>query len=188
MALMVVGVACSGCGRGETDSHLVTVETGTLNVVAEESGTAEVHTDVLDVSNLEVVASTVSKEAVVTDTECFELASECEEDNAFDVVAEEMQTEVSPEKNTESTEADVPESASEVTTEVSAEETTEEPAETNTPTETPVEQTTEKVVEEAVVAYDPNYIVALCNEKIKAYGKILIWENLDNLLVEGKIT
>lgn len=46
-------------------------------------------------------------------------------------------------------------------------------------------QTTEDVMEDISVAYDPSYVVALAIEKIKAYGKILVWENLDRLPAEG---
>ena len=49
-------------------------------------------------------------------------------------------------------------------------------------------EVTEEPEEEAFIAYDPNYVVALATEKTKGYGKILVWENLDRLLAEGKIT
>lgn len=54
--------------------------------------------------------------------------------------------------------------------------------------ESEVPEVTELLEEEAFVAYDPNYVVALATEKTKAYGKILVWENLDRLLAEGSIT
>lgn len=57
--------------------------------------------------------------------------------------------------------------------------------ESETPEVTELPETPE---EEAFVAYDPNYVVALATEKTKAYGKILVWENLDWLLAEGSIT
>lgn len=193
LLVMVIGVGCSGCSPADKDRDATTIEaTNSEVVVSDETEATEVHIDAQGVSDLEVVESIESEEPEVTETENSSSASEAyEEDTAPEDVAEEMETDASSEETTETTdttEADVSEGTSEVTTESSTEETTEEPAETNLPTETPVEQTTEEAVEDTFVAYDPNYIVALCNEKIKAYGKILIWENLDKLLAEGKIT
>lgn len=68
------------------------------------------------------------------------------------------------------------------------EETTEAPAENCPSTDTSEEEPKEDVVDDEFVAYDPNYVVSLAIEKTKAYGKILVWENLDRMLAEGKIT
>lgn len=87
----------------------------------------------------------------------------------------------------------VPETDESMEQEVSSDttESNPEPA-TETPPEIPreelAEEVTEEPEEEAFVAYDPNYVVALATEKTKAYGKILVWENLDRLLAEGSIT
>ena len=67
-------------------------------------------------------------------------------------------------------------------------ETTEAPAENCPSTDTSEEEPKEDVVDDEFVAYDPNYVVSLAIEKTKAYGKILVWENLDRMLAEGKIT
>lgn len=193
LLVMVIGVGCSGCSS--VDKHRAATTAGTVDfevVVPNEIEPTEVQIDAQGVPALETVESTESEESVVIETENSSSASEAyEEDTAPEDVAEKLETDASSEEaaeTTDSTEADIPETTSEVTTESSTEETTEESTETNLATETSVEQTTEEAVEEVFVAYDPNYIVALCNEKIKAYGKILIWENLDNLLAEGKIT
>ena len=193
LLVMVIGVGCSGCSPADKDRDATTV--GVVNsevIMPDETEPTEVQIDAQGVLDLEAVASTESEEPEVTETENSSSASETyEEDTAPEDVAEEMETDASSGEATEttdSTETDVPEGTSEVTTESFTEETTEESTEANLATETPVEQTTEEVSEEEFVAYDPNYIVALCNEKIKAYGKILIWENLDSLLAEGKIT
>lgn len=80
-----------------------------------------------------------------------------------------------------------------VTTEATAEPTVEAQTEssgepTETSTEQSTEQTPEALPENSFIAYDPNRVVALATEKTKAYGKILVWENLDRLLAEGQIT
>lgn len=70
----------------------------------------------------------------------------------------------------------------------------EAPASTEAPTpaptepETPKEQPAEAPKEAEVVAYNPNEVVSLATEKTKAYGKISIPEDLDNMLANGEIT
>lgn len=191
LLIMVMGVGCSGCSSADRDATMVDTVNSEV-IVPDETENTEVQIDAQEASDLEIVGSTESEEIVVIETENSSSATEdYEEDVAPEDMTEEMEAEASLEEITETVEgveAYVPETTSEVTTEVSTEETSEELAEANPSTETSVEQTTEEAVEETFVAYDPNYIVALCNEMIKAYGKILIWENLDNLLAEGEIT
>lgn len=68
---------------------------------------------------------------------------------------------------------------------------TQEPQQTN---ETPAEQTTQPAPETtqpqqpARVEYSPQNVVALATAKTKAAGKVLLTENLDNLLANGLIT
>lgn len=103
---------------------------------------------------------------------------------------ESMEQEV-PSDITESSVASEEPEASEETESVEATESNPEPATETTPEitrEEPAEEVTEEPEEEAFVAYDPNYVVAPATEKTKAYGKILVWENLDRLLAEGSIT
>ena len=62
----------------------------------------------------------------------------------------------------------------------------------NTPPNTPSNQP-EHVVpstpsQPTVVSYSPQTVVQLATAKTKGYGKILLTENLDRLLAEGKIT
>lgn len=70
----------------------------------------------------------------------------------------------------------------------------EPPASTEVPTTTPTEpeqtkeQSTEAPTEAEAVAYSPNEVVSLATAKTKAYGKISIPEDLDNMLANGEIT
>ena len=66
-----------------------------------------------------------------------------------------------------------------------------EPQQTN---ETPAEQTTQPAPEATQpqqpsrVEYSPQNVVALATAKTKAAGKVLLTENLDNLLANGQIS
>lgn len=186
IAVMVVGIGCSGCGL---------------------SGAGEVESAVdVGISNEEVIDISV-EELLTTENTTVESVPEIEEsvENESSVeTTESTVKEAEPQENTESenTESSEVTTSSEVSKEAETEETTEVAPEstteksTETPTEAPKEVATEEVAEttteepeeETFVAYDPDYVVALATEKTKAYGKILVWENLDRLLAEGKIT
>lgn len=65
---------------------------------------------------------------------------------------------------------------------------TEAPTPAPTEPEQPKEQPTEAPAEVETVAYDPYEVVSLATAKTKAYGKISIPEDLDNMLANGEIT
>lgn len=179
MAVMVVGIGCSGCGlsgAGEVES---VVDVGISNK------------ELVDVSEEEILLTeNTTGELIPENEESVEDESSAETTESSLVGNESESSEVSestevieePEVSEEPVVEETTEIASEPTTEASTEEPSEEP------TEEVTESTTEEPEEEAFVAYDPNYVVALATEKTKAYGKIFVWENLDRLLVEGKIT
>lgn len=174
IAVMSIGISCYGCGLsggGEVES---VKDVGISNEeVIDSSETGAFITEDVTVELVPGIEESV--ESSVDTTESSEREEEPETSEGTETeVSEETETEETTEVTTEST----TETSTEVPTETSKEETTEEVAET----------TTEETEEDAFVAYDPNYVVALATEKTKAYGKILVWENLDRLLAEGKIT
>lgn len=183
MAVMVVGIGCSGCGlsgAGEVES---VVDVGISNeevvdVSEEEIFLTENTTGELIPENEESVEDESSAET--TESSLVGNESESSEVSESTEVTEEPEVSEEPvaEETTEATPGPTTETSDEAPTETPEQEATEEVAET----------TTEKLEEEAFVAYDPNYVVMLATEKTKAYGKILVWENLDRLLAEGKIT
>lgn len=137
------------------------------------------------ISNAEEID--VSEEETLIVVETSEAVPETDESMGQEVSSDITKSSV------DSEEPEVPE-VTELPEETESVETTEfnpEPASETTseiPREEPAEEVTEESEEEAFVAYDPNYVVALATEKTKAYGKILVWENLDRLLAEGSIT
>lgn len=107
--------------------------------------------------------------------------------------AEESKEEPEPTTEPESPQQGTEQSKREETT-PSQEEKPEQTATTEAPTpatkepEAPKEQPAEAPTEAEVVAYNPNEVVSLATEKTKAYGKISIPEDLDNMLANGEIT
>lgn len=173
IAAMVVGIGCSGCGLSCAGEVECVVDVGVTNE------------EVIDSSNSEnLITENVTVEPVPGIEERAENESSVDTTESSEIVEEPVMPEVpeSPEVSEET--------ETEETTETTPEPTTESPAEapTEEPTEEVTEPTTEVPEEETFVAYDPNYVVALATEKTKSYGKILVWENLDRLLAEGKIT
>ncbi len=169
IAVMVVEIGCSGCGLSG-------------------GGVVESAMDVC-ISNEEVIDISVEELLTTENTtvESVPKIEESEEESSVEITKFSV-GETEPQEDTESeetTEATLG-PATETSTEVPTEAPTEAPKEEAT--EEVVETTTEEPEEETFVAYDPNYVVALATEKTKAYGKILVWENLDRLLAEGKIT
>lgn len=179
MVVMVVGIGCSGCGlsgAGEVESA---VDVGITNEeVIDVSEEVIFSTENTTGESVLEIEESVEHESSTEITESSVVGNESESSEASESTEVTEEPEVSEEPVVEET----TESAPEPTTEAS----TEEPAEE--PTEEVTEPTTEEPEEEAFVAYDPNYVVALATEKTKAYGKILVWENLDRLLAEEKIT
>ena len=163
--VLAVGLGSSGCDLSGGSKFETITDAGISN--AEE----------IDVSEEETLIVVETSEAVPETDES---------------MGQEVSLDIT-ESSVDSEESEVPE-VTELLEETESVETTEsnlKPATETTPEiprEEPAEEVTEEPEEEAFVAYDPNYVVALATEKTKAYGKILVWENLDRLLAEGSIT
>lgn len=132
----------------------------------------------------------VSEEETLIAEETSEAVLETDESMEHEVSSDITESSVASEEPEAPEVTELPE-APEETESVETTESNPEPA-TETTTEIPrgesAEEVTEEPEEEAFVAYDPNHVVALAISKTKAYGKILVWENLDRLLAEGSIT
>lgn len=170
--VLAVGLGGSGCVLSGNRGFETITDAGISN--AEENDTSEEETLIVKETS-EVVPETdeSTEQEVSSDTTESSVASEESESPEVTELPE------SPEE-TESvgTTESNPEPATETTLEIPREE----------PAEEVTEPTTEEPEEEAFVAYDPNYVVALATKKTKAYGKILVWKNLDRLLPKGSIT
>lgn len=166
--MLAVGLGGYGCGLSGGSEFETITDAGISN--AEENDVSEEETLIVEETSEAVPETDESMEQEVSsDTTESSVASE--ESEAPEVTElPETPEETESEETTESN----PEPATETTREI--------------PREEPAEEVTEEPEEEAFVAYDPNYVVALATEKTKAYGKILVWENLDRLLAEGSIT
>lgn len=183
MVVMVVGIGCSECGLSSGGEVESAVDVGISNEevidISEEELLATENTTVESIPEIE---ESVENESSAETTESTVVGEESElpEVSETTEVTEEPEVSEEPvaEETTEATPGPTIETSTEAPTEVPKEETTED---VSIPT-------TEDPEKEAFVAYDPNYVVALATEKTKAYGKILVWENLDRLLAEGKIT
>ncbi len=175
IAVMVIGIGCSRCSLssgGEVESEM---DVGISNEeVVDYSETENLITENVTVEPVWQVEESTEESSVDT-TESSESVEGSEASKVTEAV------EVTEETETEETTESTPEPTTEKSTEAPMEEPTEEPIEEVTETRTEEQENT-------FVAYDPNYVVALATEKTKAYGKILVWENLDRLLAEGKIT
>ena len=172
IAVMVVGIGCSGCGLfGGSEFETIT-----------DAGIS--YEEEMDVSEEETLIVEETSEAVPETDESMEqeVSSDITESSVDSENPEAPEVTELPEVPEETESVETTETNPEPATETNPEISREEPAEEVT------EPTTKKPEEEAFVAYDPNYVVALATEKTKAYGKILVWENLDRLMAEGSIT
>ena len=169
----------------------------------------------LTVCTLILAGCSGQKEQPITESQSVETTSQVEETESTESVETEDVDIAEAESTEESVQADAEESKEEPepTTEPEKpqqeaeqskpEETTpsqeekpepEPPASTEAPTpaptepEQPKEQPTEAPTEVETVAYDPYEVVSLATAKTKAYGKISIPEDLDNMLANGEIT
>lgn len=168
IAVMVVGIGCSGCGLFGVSEFEIITDAGISN--AEEIDVSEEETLIVEETSEAVPETDESMEQEVS-SDITESSVDSEESEAPEVT--ELLEAPEETESVETTESN-PEPATETTTEI--------------PREESAEEVTEEPEKEAFVAYDPNYVVALATEKTKAYGKILVWENLDRLLAEGSIT
>ena len=187
IAVMVVGIGCFGCGLSGAGEIESAVDVGNSNeevidILVEELLTTENTT----VESFPEIEESVENESSAEITESTVVG----EESKLPEVSETTEVTEEPEVSEEPVAEESTEATPGPTTETSTE------APTEAPTEVPKEETTEDVSipttedpeEETFVSYDPNYVVALATEKTKAYGKILVWENLERLLAEGKIT
>lgn len=166
--VLAVGLGSSGCVLSDGSEFETITDAGISN--AEE----------IDVSEEETLIVVETSEAVL----------ETDESMGQEVFSDITKSYVDSEEPEAPEVTELPE-APEETESVETTESNPEPATETTseiPREEPAEEVTEEPEKEAFVAYDPNYVVALATEKTKAYGKILVWENLDRLLAEGSIT
>lgn len=167
----------------------------------------------LTVCTLILAGCSGQKEQPITESQSVETTSQVEETNSTETMetedvdiaeaesteesvqaeAEESKEEPEPDTEPEKPQQDAEQSKPEETTPVQ-EEKPKPPANTETPTpapeepEIPKEEPTEAPTEIEAVAYNPNEVVYLATEKTKAYGKISIPEDLDNMLTNGEIT
>lgn len=165
----------------------------------------------LTVCTLILAGCSGQKEQQITESQSVETTSQVEETESTEIVETEDADIAEAESTEESVQVDAEESKEEPepTTEPEKpqqeaeqskpEETTpsqekklepEPPVSTEAPTSAPTEpeQPTEAPAEVETVAYDPYEVVSLATAKTKAYGKISIPEDLDNMLANGEIT
>lgn len=167
--LTVCTLILAGCG-GQTEKPITESQSvETTSQVEETESTESVETENVDIAEVESTEESVQADA--------------EESK------EEPEPTTEPEKPQQEAEQSKPEE-----TTPSQEEKPEPPVSTEAPTpaptepEQPKEQPTEAPAEVETVAYDPYEVVSLATAKTKAYGKISIPEDLDNMLANGEIT
>ncbi len=175
LSVIVIGVGCSGCGQSEGNDLETTVEMSAFDIVAADESE---NTENKDTSDTDIDNSVLEDEETAIENSWNHETKIPK--TVPDKKALEEEKVVSVEASSTKEEETIPENA--------AEKTTEAPAENYPSTDTSEEEQKEDVVDDEFVAYDPNYVVSLAIEKTKAYGKILVWENLDRMLAEGKIT
>ena len=169
--LTVCTLILAGCG-GQTEKPITESQSvETTSQVEETESTETVETEDADIAEAESTEESVEAEAEESKEEA-EPTTEPEKPQQNETQEKPEETTPSQEQNTE------PE------TPASTEAPTPAPAEP----EQPKEQPTEAPTEVQAVAYDPYEVVSLATAKTKAYGKISIPEDLDNMLANGEIT
>lgn len=198
VAMVVFAMGCCGCGlqsgNNKTDvscadasaEAMVTACASETDAPDMNAGTGN-EADVADATSVEATTQdAVTDEEVDVDLSTSSEMENTEQKEPTDSTEQPGERETSEEVTEIATTEDASEPDVEEPSDSSTEQATEEPTETSE--EPSTEQTPEASLENSFVAYDPNYVVALATEKTKAYGKILVWENLDRLLAEGQIT
>lgn len=139
------------------------------------------------------VEETVSTE--IEETEVVETVEVESTEESVQADAEESKVEPEPTTEPEKPQQEAEQSKPEETTPSQEEKpepeppvSTEAPSPAPAEPEQPKEQPTEVPAEVETVAYDPYEVVSLATAKTKAYGKISIPEDLDNMLANGEIT
>lgn len=147
----------------------------------------------LTVCTLILAGCSGQTEKPITESQSVETTSQVKETESTETVETEDADIAEAESTEESVEVDAEESKEEPTPSQEEKPEPEPPASTEAPTpaptepEQPKEQPTEAPAEVETVAYDPYEVVSLATTKTKAYGKISILEDLDNMLANGEI-
>ena len=169
--LTVCTLILAGCG-GQTEKPITESQSvDTTSQMGETVSTENEETGVVEIVEVES-----TEESIQTDAEEHE---------------EEPEPTTAPEKPQQNETQEKPE---ETTPSQEQKPEPETPASTEAPTPAPTEpeqlkeQPTEAPTEVQAVAYDPYEVVSLATAKAKAYGKISIPEDLDNMLANGEIT
>ena len=153
----------------------------------------------LTVCTLILAGCSGQKEQPITESQSVEMTSQVEETVSTEIEETEVVETAEVESTEESVQADVEESKEEpepiTESEKPQQEVEQSKPEETTPSqeekpepEQPKEQPTDAPAEVETVAYDPYEVVSLATAKTKAYGKISIPEDLDNMLANGEIT
>lgn len=131
----------------------------------------------------------------IVETEAVDIAEAESTEEIVQAEAEESKEEPEPATEQEKPQQDAEKSQPEETTPPQEEKpepetptATEAPTPASTEPEQPKEQPAEALAEAEAAAYDPYEVVSLATAKTKAYGKISIPEDLDNMLAGGEIT
>lgn len=169
--LTVCTLILTGCSGQKEQPITESQSVETTSQVEETESTESVETEDVDIAEVESTEESVQADA--------------EESK------EEPEPTTEPEKPQQEAEQSKPEetaSSQEEKPETEPPATTEAPTSAPTEPEQPKEQPTEAPGEVETVAYDPYEVVSLATAKTKAYGKISIPEDLDNMLANGEIT
>lgn len=143
-------------------------------------------TESQSVETISQVEETESTRTVETEAVIIAEAESTEKD--VQVEAEESKEEPEPVTEPEKPQQDAEQNKPEEKPEPEAPASTEAPTPAPTEPEPPKKEPAEAPAEVEAVAYNPNEVVSLATEKTKAYGKISIPEDLDNMLANGEIT
>lgn len=169
--LTVCTLILAGCG-GQTEKPITESQSEeTTSQMGENVSTENEETEVVEIAEVES-----TEESIQTDAE------EHEEEPEPTTEPEKPQQNETQEKPEETT------PSQEKKPELETPASTEAPTPAPTEPEQPKEQPTEAPTEVQAVAYDPYEVVSLATAKTKAYGKISIPEDLDNMLANGEIT
>ena len=169
--LTVCTLILAGCS-GQKEQPITESQSVETTSQVEESVSTEIEeTEVVETAEVESSEESVPTEAVESKEEP-EPTTEPEK-------PQQNETQEKPEE-TVSSQEEKPEPEAPVSTEA--------PTPAQAEPEQPKEQPTEAPAEVETVAYDPYEVVSLATAKTKAYGKISIPEDLDNMLAGGEIT
>lgn len=161
--LTVCTLILAGCG-GQTEKPITESQSvETTSQVEETESTESVETEDVDIAEVESTEESKEEPEPTTEPE-----------------KQQQETEQNKPEETAPSQEEKPESEPPATTEA--------PTTAPTEPEQPKEQPTEAPAEVETVAYDPYEVVSLATAKTKAYGKISIPEDLDNMLANGEIT